>query len=98
GCATPGAGTADHGDRRFGQVFESASVAIVVALVLERVFGRGKGAELRDVGACDERLVTRAAQHQDLDPLVGVDVLAALVQTFVHGPGQRVARLGTNEG
>src|SRR6266545_6752330 len=87
----------NHGDSWFLHAFEARAVLVVVALVIQRIFGRIERLELRDVGARNERFVACATQHQDAHTLVVVDVLAAGVEAFVHRPGQRIARFGSVE-
>ena len=57
---------------------EPADAAIAVTLVGDAVLRPGEGLELRDVGARDERLASRAAEHQHPDRVVGVDLLAGV--------------------
>ena len=65
-----------------------------VALVREAVLGGLEDLELADIGARDERLAARAAQHEDADGVVGVHLLARLGEALVHGPGHRIPGLG----
>jgi hypothetical protein len=47
--------------------------------------------------AGDERLAASTLEDEDAHRIVAVDLLADLVQTLVHLPGHRVARLGPVE-
>jgi hypothetical protein len=72
--------------------------AVAVALVAEPVLAALELGELADVGAGDEGLAAGALEHQDPDRVVGIDLLAGVVQPLVHVPGHRVAGLGAVEG
>ena len=68
---------------------QTADAEVAVPLVREAVLRR-ECLELSDVGARDECLASRAAEHQHPDRLVGVDVPAGAGQALVHAPRERV--------
>gem|GEM_PF-1030006 len=72
--------------------------ALAVALVPDPILGCFEALELPDVGAGHEGLAPGAAEDEDADGVVGVHLLAGLVEPLVHVPRQRVAGFGAVEG
>jgi hypothetical protein len=83
----------DDRDRRLAQAVEPADVAVDVGLVLDARLAAVEVEELADVGARDERATAGAAQDEDADCVVGVDLVAVVVKRLVHRERHRVARV-----
>ena len=88
----------DLRDDGLAHALQPAGSPLAVALVLDPVLRGLEALELADVGAGDEGLAARAAQHEDPDGVVGVHLFAGLVEPLVHVPRQRVAGFGAIEG
>ena len=88
----------DGGDQRHGASSDHGAAGRCVRLVLQALFGRLEDAELRDVGACRERLAAGAGQHQRPDRPARLDAGADLGELVVHVERQRIARLGPVQG
>ena len=87
----------DLRDDRLADALQAIDAAIEIALVRQAVFLSAELGELADVRAGHERLAARAAQHEDAHRIVGIDLVAGLIQSLVHAPGDRVARFRTIE-
>jgi len=94
----PTAKPLDLGDHRLAHRLEARDALVAVALVGNAVLGPVEDLELADVRPRHERLAARAAKHEHAHRVVGVHLLADLVEPIVHAPGQGVARLGAIEG
>src|SRR5712692_2422617 len=88
-----GASAGDRGDSGHAHRFEGAHDQVAPSLVVKRVLFCLESAELTDVGAGDKGLATGARQDDHPHCAIGVDLMAGSLETAVHVPGERVARL-----
>ena len=85
----------DHGHRGHGQVAHQLDAGLDLALVGHTVFAGLESGELLDVGAGHEGLPTGAAEHGHPHAAVAGELAVDGRELLVHGPGHRVARLGS---
>ena len=89
---------ANHGDRRLLHRLEAAQRGADHPFVAEDVVRGLERGELGDIRARDERAIACAPQYEHADSVVGVGVLARIVQTLVHRPRHCISRGGPVEG
>ena len=82
----------DHGHRRLGHGRKPPEHARDASFVAESVLARLEGEELSDVRPRGEGRVARPAQHEHANLGILIELVAGVVQTFVHLEGHRVAR------